>query len=134
MVRSTEKARQIVLERKAEERAVRALELYDFIERNPGETGYSIHRKLNLPLNTIQSLLNDLLEEKLIKIRLFIENGRVKKRVYVMAFTDYSFDEYAESEVDDRLLTSIINAVEGRRITVLIHRKNGDQIQLSPSL
>ena len=104
----------------------------DFQWQEGHETGYSLHHKLNLPLNTIQSLLDDLLGENLIKFRLFIENGRVKKRIYVMAFTDYSFDEYTEAEVDDRLLTSILNAVEGRKITVLIHRKNGDQIQLSP--
>jgi transcription initiation factor IIE alpha subunit len=133
MVRSTEKARKAVLERKAEERAERALELYDFIERNPGETGYSIHRRMNIPLNTIQSLLDDLLEENLIKIRLTIEKSRAKKRVYVMTFADYSFDEYTEDEVDDLFLTSILRAVEDQKITVLIHRKNGDQIQLSPA-
>ena len=131
MARTTERARKAALEKKEEERAERAIEIYDFIEKYPGETAYSIHRKVKIPLNTIQSLLNDLLEENLIKIIQLIEKGRAKKKIYVMGLTDYSFDEYTEDEVDDHLLISIIEAIEDRKIDVFIHRKNGDKIQLS---
>ena len=130
MARTGEKARKVALEIKAELKAERAVELYDYIEDHPGETAYSLSKNMRITLRTVQSLLKDLEEENLVKIAPMIEKGRSKKKIYVMGLKDYTFDNYNEEEIDEPLLDKIITKVKEENITAFIHRKNGDTIQL----
>lgn len=130
MTKSTEKARQVILEKKEALREERALQLYDFLEDHSGETAYSLSNKLTLPLGTVQSLLEDLEKEKLIKIIPQIEKGRLKKKAYVMGFDDYNFVDYHESELNDPLIQKLLEKTRGKGISVFIYRKDGSKIEL----
>ena len=132
MVRSTKKARQVVLEKKGEKREERAMQLHDFIEKRPGETAYSLAKKLSLPLGTVQSLLVDLQNENLIKIIQVVEKGRTKKKVYITGLEDHDFIDYHEHELNDPLIQKLIEKTRNKGLTVFIHRKDGSRIEVKP--
>lgn len=131
MAKTTEKARQAVLSNKEKLREERSIALYDYIEDHPGETPYSLSKTFNLALGTVQSLIKDLDQENLIKIIPSIDQGRVKKKLYVRNFEDFHFVDYYDHELNDPLVQQLIEKTRTTGISVFIHRKDGSKIELT---
>ena len=75
----------------AKQKTKRAIRVYDYIEKHPGQTAYSIAKRLNWAYSTVQILIKELAEEKLIEIVQEVENGRVKKKLYLK---NYSINDF----------------------------------------
>ncbi|MHA2252052.1 MAG: hypothetical protein ACXAD7_16935 [Candidatus Kariarchaeaceae archaeon] len=90
----TIKATEGYIKSKAKEKEKRKRELRANIKKFPGETAYSLHRKLNLPLKSIQNLVNELAEDLEIKFIENTEDGRLKKMIYATTIYDFTWDYY----------------------------------------
>ena len=132
ILRSTEKARQAILQQRETEREARGLQLYDYIRLHPGETSYSLAKQLHWPLRSVQSLLEELEADSLIKNRRLVENGRLKREFFVMEFEDFDFVDYDEDELNDPLIQQLLERTKNHGVSVFIHRNDGTTLELKP--
>jgi len=115
-----------------EQREERAIKVYDYIESYPNQTAYSLKKRFNYPLRTIQTLINSLEEEKLIKMDQIVENGRVKKVVQVTEVTDQIYDTFNKEIANDPVIKELIERTIAKGHSVFIHDNNGSKIELKP--
>ena len=132
MSKIIELAQRMALQAKNRRRINRIMKLYAYINEHEGETAYSLTKKFNWPLATIQDLIGELEKENLIKIMEEIENGRAKKKIYLKGLEDWTFDTFNEETLIDPGIMKLLQKAQEKNITVTIIRKDGTNYQIQP--
>ena len=118
------------VENKKDERDNRKRELIKFIKKRPGETAYSISRDCEIPLASVQNLLDELEKEYEIKFEKTEEKGRIKKKVFPMTIYDMTYDyflffSFINPKVRDRNI-KLAKLSQEKGIDIQVEMDNGE--------
>jgi hypothetical protein len=128
-VKNASKAFVSKMEEQREERKERIVE---HIIEYPGETAYSLSKKIGIARSSMISLLNELEEELEIKFEEAVEDGRIKKKVYVRTINDFTYTYFNQESIDHPLTRKLIKNSQMNQVDITIKLVDGSEVILKP--
>lgn len=129
----TMRATKAFVEKKEEQRGKRKEQLLNKIRMKPGETAYSLSKLIDIPLSSIQNLLNELEEELEIKIVETKEKGRIKKTAYIMGIDDFIHDFFNFVTIDHPTTIRLMKNARKNKKPITFAMPDGSEQILMPN-